>query len=380
MNILTKLFLSQVLPIAAFYKYECGVTVNSLVELVTHKTAGVRLACCQMLSFLINCLPDRYDHHQRLLPYLLNFYNDDQEKVRNCATMAIESCGEQYEAEHSNEIIERRQYGVDGDDNCNHKDSLPFPFTHRPRLGARLFVRANTKRFFHVLLNELTSWVSKTRCQSAKLMIILMVYCEEHLTMDCHNTIPGIVKAVQMHLRDTSIESKALHELLTQLLELMGRYIDPQTYINILLPRVVGDVDSATTFSEGGTHSESSCVANTISLCSMIKGTLPQVLLPHSFTLVPALSSSVNLCQFKGTEIKIQYLLTLETILDRLKGASIAGAQSTAFHATGRIHNIEDMISMCKSSMEVIIKDPNEEIVVYKLACTIMEKLSIIEH
>jgi hypothetical protein len=382
------------LPIAAFYKYECGVTVNSLAELTTDKTASVRLACCQMLSFLVNCLPDRYDHQQRLLPYLLNFYHDDHEEIRNFAMMSIESCGEQYEAEHPNEIIERRQYRVDGDERCNHKDALPPPFKNRPRLGTRLFVRANTKRFFAALLGELTSWVSKTRYQSAKLLMVLIIYCEEHLTMDCHNTISGIVKALQISLRDSDKESKTLQDILIKLLELMGRYVDPNTYVKILLPRVLGDVDSATTFSEGGTHSESSCIANAIALRSMIKGTSPKILVPHSFTLIPALSyqqysissssestsavSSVNLCQFKGSEIKEQFLLTLETLLDCIKHESVTGAQSSCFHATGRIHNSKEMIIKCASSLELIINDSNEEDSICNLAYRVMEKLPVL--
>ena len=44
-------------------------------------------------------------------------------------------CGHQYEEEHPEEIIERRQYGVDGDNNINLSKALPFPFTERPRIG-----------------------------------------------------------------------------------------------------------------------------------------------------------------------------------------------------------------------------------------------------
>ena len=182
--------------------------VNTLAELVMDRVTTVRLTCCEMLSFLINCLPDRYEHQQRILPYLLIFYNDDHIDIQRCALKAIDSCGEQYEAEHSNDVIERRQYGVDGDKRCNHNDELPPPFTKRPRLGSRLFVRANTKRFFDALLSELTSWQSNTSIQSAKILCILMVYCEEHLTMDCSKTIPGIVKALYSNLNNTDKEGK----------------------------------------------------------------------------------------------------------------------------------------------------------------------------
>ena len=371
----------KVLPIAAFYKYECGVTVNTLAELVADKSTSVRLACCQMLSFLINCLPDRYDHHQRLLPYLLNFYYDDSKTIRICANRAIESCGEQYEAEHPNEIIERRQYRVDGNVKCNHLDKLPFPFQSRPRLGARLFVRANMKRFFAALLDELTSWTSKTRIQSAKLLCVLIVYCEEHLTMDCHNTIMGIVKAVQINMSEQEKESKSLFGIFLQILELMGRFIEPQTYIKILLPRAVGDVNSATTFAEGGAHSESSCVASALAIRSMIKGSLPKTLLPCMFNLMPTLSASLKQCQFEGSEIKIQWLLILKTILERTENESISGAQSACFDATGRIHCSQEMIQDCQSSIQQIINNCSngDEESISKEAHIVMEQLLSIE-
>lgn len=370
----------NVLPIAAFYNYECGVTVNTLAELAIDKSTSVRLACCQMLSFLINCLPDRYDHHQRLLPYLLNFYYDDSEDIRVCANRAIEICGEQYEAEHPNEVIERRQYRVDGNDQCNHKETLPFPFQSRPRLGARLFVRANMKRFFAALLNELTSWTSKTRIQTAKLLCVLIVYCEEYLTMDCHNTIAGIVKAVQMNIKEPEKESKSLSVILRQILELMGRFIAPNTYIKILLPRAIGDVNSATTFAEGGTHSKSSCVANAIAIRSMIKGTLPKILLPCLFTLIPLLSVSLSQSEFEGSEVKIQWLLILKTILDRTENESISGAQSACFDATGRIHSSQEMIKKCQSSIQQIIENcSSEDDSVSKVAHSVMEQLLSIE-
>ena len=79
------------------------------------------------------------------------------------ALAALENCGKQYEAEHPSEVVERKQYGVDGDIRCNYHSPLPNPFHERPMLGTRLFVRSNVKRFFNALLIELTSWISQER-------------------------------------------------------------------------------------------------------------------------------------------------------------------------------------------------------------------------
>lgn len=59
-------------------------------------------------------------------------------------------CGAEYESEHHDDVIERRQFGVDGDARANHNKSLPLPFVERPRIGARLYVRRNTRRFLLV--------------------------------------------------------------------------------------------------------------------------------------------------------------------------------------------------------------------------------------
>lgn len=46
-----------------------------------------------------------------------------------------------YEEEHPEDIIEKRQYGIDGDTNIRLDKPLPAPFTGRPRIGVRLYVR-----------------------------------------------------------------------------------------------------------------------------------------------------------------------------------------------------------------------------------------------
>ena len=45
-------------------------------------------------------------------------------------------------------------------------------------------------------------------------------------------------------------KSKMLKELKESFLTSMGRYVYPDTYVKFLLPRIVGDVQSETSFSE----------------------------------------------------------------------------------------------------------------------------------
>lgn len=179
-----------------------------------------------------------------MYPFILKLA-DDAETVANGALQCLKRCGQEYEDEHKDEIIERRQYGIDGDDRINLAKPLPKPFMERPRIGIRLYVRGNTKRFLTALVNELTNWVSKTRIKSANLLKYVIVLCEEHLTMEAHVLLPDFIKALGFARND---KEKELHCVLLDVYELVGRYMIPEVYIHYILPRLRGDA-SVVTFS-----------------------------------------------------------------------------------------------------------------------------------
>jgi signal transduction histidine kinase len=204
--------------VAAFYTAD--VQINYLAELVTDKSVQVKEKVTLMLKEFLTEMGDRYDHQTRLLPYLLDLLTDDADSVSTIALETLRMCGQQYEEEHPNDIIEKRQYGVDGDIRINLDKPLPPPFTERPRIGVRLYVRGNTKRFLSALVNELTNWVSHTRLKSAKLLKVVVVLCEEHLTMESHFLLPAFIKALMFAGEDSD---KELHSVLLEVYELVGR-------------------------------------------------------------------------------------------------------------------------------------------------------------
>jgi len=208
----------NVLPIAAFYKSE--VQLNYLAELITDTSVPVKEAVVRMLGEFMTEMGDRYDHQQRLLPYLLDLIADDSAAVSTPAMAVLRRCGQQYEDDHPNDIIEKRQYGIDGDDRINLDKPLPKPFTERPRIGVRLYVRGNTKRFLFALVNELTNWLSSTRLKSARLLKLVVALCEEHLTMEAHSLLPSFIKALSFAREDNDRE---LYFTLLEVYELLGR-------------------------------------------------------------------------------------------------------------------------------------------------------------
>ena len=229
--------------------------------------------------------------------------------IQNAALQCIEKCGLQYECEHPDEVIERRQFGVDGDDTIDYNSNLPTPFTRRPSLGARLFVRANTSRFFLAMLGELSNWKEQTRMRSAELLLVLSVYCEEHLTKDFQHTINSIAKAIDVE-KASQGENDHLKILdkIQQVLRLMAKYVDPATYLPLLCPRISGDDSSAT--------SNSSSYATILS--SLINGAPVHGLLPHWLTLASLLSGANCIGPFAGTQTRTESLNALLTLIVRV--------------------------------------------------------------
>jgi hypothetical protein len=269
-----------------------------------------------MLSYFMVYLPDRYDHHQRLLPYVLSFVNDDVPSIRDAALECIEKCGLQHECEHPQDVIERRQFGIDGDNDIDYDRDLPSPFPRRPSLGARLFVRTNASRFFLALLGELSSWREHSRIRSAELLLILTVYCEEHMTKDFSHTIASIAKAIGVELSSRG-EGDATGKLkpIRRVLRLMGKYVDPAAYLPLLCPRISSDSSSGTSDSEDGCHSECARRNFTIVLSSLIGGSPVSRLVLHWSALANLLSSADCIGPFVGTQTRHQCLITLNELI-----------------------------------------------------------------
>lgn len=287
-----------------------------------------------MLAFFVTCLPDRYDYHTKFLPYLLTFYKDDigDGSISTTALGAIQQCGAQYESEHPDEVMERRQYGIDGAliSDCSNGDSwLPAPFVERPRLGARLFVRENSKRFMKALLNELSSsWRDHMKQRSLDLLEILVVYCEEHLTMDFASTFTQIVKGLHLEWqneRENSDEQATkqsnLSRKIIQLLTLVGRYVHPDVYIPLCLPRIVGASETGISFSDTGTNSESFKAAYAAALLALLSGSGIKHWLVYLSEIVYALKSQtdVNKC---GELCRTECTLVMVSMLQRIAFAN----------------------------------------------------------
>lgn len=319
----------NVIQVASFYSPD--VRINHLAELIYDKSPVVRERVGVMLTNFLTELPDRYDHQTRLLPYLLDLVTDEAASVSSIALSCLEICGRQYEEEHQDEIIERRQFGIDGDSRINLSKPCLHPFQCRPRLGVRLYVRGNTKRFLSALVGELTNWQSQTRIKSANLLKVILYCCEEHVTMEIHHLIPSFIKALLL-AREAS--DKDLVKSLLELFEITGRFVLPEVYVHYFIPRLRGDVEVV----QFGLDNNSKEIVVTI-LRQFISGSQVTEILNHLGLLVEVLTDPFVI-DVHSLNLQGQVFGLLNDILLSIQGKGHVFI-SAQFNSTGRLSNFE---------------------------------------
>lgn len=269
----------NVIPIAAFYTAE--VRLNYFAKLNQDANPLVRKAFFDMVGDWITNLPDRYDHESRLMPYLLSAVSDENDGISRDALATLAVLGTRYEQEHGEEVLEMKQYGVDGrNPSYNYRKALPAPFgASRPSLGTRLYVRGRARRFLNPILRELGNWQTKTRSHAVRLLKSIIVYCEETITVDAHLLLQTLLRV----WREPDIARD-----LRVIAELVGRFVAPDTYMPLLLARVRGDSEVSVT--GGVVAPEQTAVALEV-LQLVMDGSLDKTLLPHIHDILEAVSA-----------------------------------------------------------------------------------------
>jgi hypothetical protein len=194
---------ANTIPVAAFYGRDT--TINYMAKLVLDSNATVRLRFAHALGAWMTRLSDRYDYWSRLMPYMLSLLSDPSDIVITACLSYLDACGVSHEIEHAKVIMEKRQFGIDGDPDVDYDGPLPSPFSlnGRPRLGVRLFVRANSTRFVKPILRELADWAPfgapgsiDMRSRAASLLTHVLTYQEEFATQDVHGLVGALVGTI----------------------------------------------------------------------------------------------------------------------------------------------------------------------------------------
>ena len=197
----------------------------------------------QMFAEWFVGIADRRDHQPRLLAYVLNFRIDQDADCRDCAAEALRAAGREMMGERQEDkLLEKIQYGVDGDPRCNHSaEGLPWPHTERPPLEARVIVRAFAQRCIQPVMDELSSWTEYARVSSATLLQTLFVYHEDHVTEKLSKIVIALCKALKRG-RNEKYGSEHRQSVL-ECARVLGRYVVPDSFVPFLAPRVSGDLE-----------------------------------------------------------------------------------------------------------------------------------------
>ena len=165
------------------------------------------------------------------------------------------------------------------------------------------------------VLGELSNWKGQTRRRSADLLLILVVYCEEHLTKDFHKTIASIAKAVELEIKDEN-ESAHLNTLnrIEQVLSLLSKYIDPSAYLSLLMSKISGGCS----YSEDGVHSEKSRLAHLMILASLLRTAPLQRLISYWQDLLSLLTNESCIGTYVGSRIQSKSFKALAVLNDRV--------------------------------------------------------------
>jgi hypothetical protein len=109
-------------------------------------------------------LTDAVDHEGRLMPFLLSGLYDQHTDIRKLTYEIFEELGERHETDNEEKLREIKQFGYTPE--WMHKGvikdehiSLPHPLEKRPRLGARVLIRAYVRRYLKALYGEIGSWI-----------------------------------------------------------------------------------------------------------------------------------------------------------------------------------------------------------------------------
>jgi hypothetical protein len=332
----------NVLQISAFYKPD--VSINYLAELVSDASQMVRSELVSFLSSLLLDIDDRYDHCTRLLPYLLDLMTDEVSTISTAALKVLQGCGKQYEEEHYTEILEKKQYGMDHtNDRINlEKGTYPTPFAERPSVGMRYYVRGNSKRFLLALVNELTNWRAPTRLKSANLLKLIIVLCEEQLTMEASSLLPLLIKALKFAREDND---QPLVTTLLEVFELLGRYLLPELYVFYILPRLRGDNPELYSL---GLDSEMK-ITILLFLNALLSGSKGKEIIPYLNDIINTITDSF-IIPFDSLICRSHSLDIIVTILSKFTddkgnpGKKVGNILNAYYLSTGRLESLQQII------------------------------------
>ncbi|KAH7291984.1 hypothetical protein KP509_29G045100 [Ceratopteris richardii] len=223
----------NIIPIREFYNPT--VKTQYLALLASDRSILVREALLKAVAHWLLQLPERREHEIRLLPYVLNGLIDENTEMQELAFDMMELIGQQYERENEDEVRDIKQYLIEDIDTVGISDKgfeLPTFLKRRPCLGARIMVKRSFSIILQALGADIQAWQLEPKILAAKLLYVVLIFVEENATMHLQSIIIILMKACLDSIVENKIEESA---------KVLGRFVDPSAFLDILIPRVSGD-------------------------------------------------------------------------------------------------------------------------------------------
>ncbi|KAJ3115018.1 HEAT repeat-containing protein 2 [Phlyctochytrium bullatum] len=202
---------------------EESVVVEALENLMLDKAPAVREVLYNVTFVWLSSLTDRYSLGYKILPFLFSGLTDEVERLRNSSEKYLNDLGILYEEEWESRVKDEVDLTI-GIGNVNLLQG-------RPRVGCRHLARDNTQKIVKKLTEGLQNWSPDKRLKSAAILEAFITYTEENITGYTGTILPALYKIL-------SSDEPAIMKQVALLGEAMGRFVDPDLFIGLLLNHI----------------------------------------------------------------------------------------------------------------------------------------------
>ncbi|KAI9350767.1 armadillo-type protein [Obelidium mucronatum] len=249
--------------------------------LTMDKTPGVRDALFQMAIALLTKMPDRYSIGYKVLPTLFAGLVDDVKSVAAGCWTGLDQLGALYELEW-----EDRVKGEQDVDVGLHGVLLDAA---RPRVGVRHLARDNVQKTVNKVVDGLQDWNVEVRAKSASVLAAFVPLAERNITGYMGNLLPAIYRVLAAD--DALVVKETLKAT-----EVLGRFVEPDLYLNLLLSHSTINPDSSVTYTLGLIRT----------LGSLLAGTAPTAITNAHCIIVSKFLADKEMCGNEGVPLLLE--------------------------------------------------------------------------
>ncbi|XP_075244833.1 dynein axonemal assembly factor 5-like [Convolutriloba macropyga] len=240
--------------------------ISHFAQRVFDPIPAVRLALTNVMGDWLLNLPDRYSFWHRMIPLLLSAVDDPQNEVASAAIDFWWKVGSQFEEENEQDLKDKLDFSIE----------MPAWYpegVERPCIGCRVLIYRNFGKFIHGIQNDIADWGVETRVKTASLLYQCILNVEDSVTQ----FLAKVFVALQKGSLD---DDKQVLKYVQCSSELIGYFVNPESWCEILLPIIKSAQSNAGLFILG----------------NIVKGSQPDIL-KHYLGDVFAAIASDDVCR-----------------------------------------------------------------------------------